>query len=95
MEVRGQRHAPAALTPGKNHSYFKEAGWTPQPIWPFWRSDNSGIRTSDRPARRLITTPTALFTAVFSKHVASLSRRYWSIFYRCFGCFPSFRFLQI
>ena len=80
MKVSGQRHTPAALPPGKNPSHCNEAGWASQPIWPFWRCDNSGIRTSDRPACSQITTSTTLFTAAFSKYIASLSRRYLSIF---------------
>jgi hypothetical protein len=80
MEVSGQRHAPAILPPGKKPSHCKEAGWAPQPTWKFWRCDNSGIRTSDRPGRSLNTTSTTLFTALFSKYIASLSRTYWSVF---------------
>jgi hypothetical protein len=46
MEVGGQRHAPAALSPGK------KARWAPGPFWT--GADNlvpAGIRSPDRPAR--------------------------------------------
>ena len=33
-EVRGQRHAPAALYPGKDPvPIVQEAGWAPGPVW--------------------------------------------------------------
>ena len=32
--VRGQRHAPAALYPGKGSApIVQEAGWAPGPVW--------------------------------------------------------------
>ena len=34
MEVGGQRHAPAAFTPGKDPvPIVQEAGWAPGPVW--------------------------------------------------------------
>ena len=34
MRVGGQRHAPAAFTPGKDPvPIVQEAGWAPGPIW--------------------------------------------------------------
>ena len=34
MEVGDQRHAPAALPPGKDPVLIvQEAGWTPGPVW--------------------------------------------------------------
>ena len=51
--VRGQRHAPAALYPGKDSvPIVQEAGWTPGPVWT--GAENlapTGIRFPDRPAR--------------------------------------------
>ena len=51
--VRGQRHAPAALYPGKYPVPFvQEAGWSPGPVWT--GSENlayTGIRSPDCPAR--------------------------------------------
>jgi hypothetical protein len=51
--VRGQRHAPAALYPGKVPVLIvQEAGWAPGPVWT--GAENlapTGIRSPDRPAR--------------------------------------------
>ena len=51
--MRGQRHAPAALTPGKDPvPTVQEAGWAPEPVW--LGAENlalTGIRSADRPAR--------------------------------------------
>ena len=51
--VGGQRHPPAALTPGKTrYPLYKEAGWAPGPVWT--GAENlapTGIRSPDRPAR--------------------------------------------
>jgi len=51
--MRGQRHAPAAFTPGKDPvPIVQEAGWTPGPVWT--GAENlayTGIRSTDRPAR--------------------------------------------
>ena len=34
MGVGGQRHAPAAFTPGKDPvPNVQEAGWAPEPVW--------------------------------------------------------------
>jgi hypothetical protein len=35
MEVSGQLHAPAVLTPGKEHPVpiGEEAEWAPEPVW--------------------------------------------------------------
>jgi hypothetical protein len=34
MGVGGQRHTPAAFTPGKDPvPIVKEAGWAPGPVW--------------------------------------------------------------
>ena len=53
MAVGGQRHGPAAFTPGKDPvPIVQEAGWFPGPVWtgaeniaPTW------IRSPDRPDR--------------------------------------------
>ena len=54
MGVGGQRHAPAAFTPGKDPvPLVQEAGWAPGPVWIV--AENlapTGIRSPDRPASR-------------------------------------------
>ena len=51
--MRDQRHAPAALYPGKDPvPTVQEAGWAPGPVWT--GAENlapTGIRSPDRPAR--------------------------------------------
>ena len=51
--MRGQRHAPAALYPGKDPVLIvQEAGWAPGPVWT--GGENlipTGIRSPDRLAR--------------------------------------------
>ena len=51
--VRGQRHAPAALYPGKDPVLIVQvAGWAPGPVWT--GAENltpTGILSPDRPAR--------------------------------------------
>jgi len=53
---------PGRFTLGKNPPIpIKcESEWAPKPVWMVWGADKSlsphGIRTQDRPARRLITT---------------------------------------
>jgi hypothetical protein len=53
MEVSGQRHAPAAFTPGKDPVPIEqEAGWVRGPVWIV--AENlafTGIRSPDLPAR--------------------------------------------
>jgi hypothetical protein len=50
MEVGGQRHATAALTPGETIMY--EAGWAPGPVWTGAENlIHTGIRSPDRPSR--------------------------------------------
>jgi hypothetical protein len=53
MGVGGQRHAPAAFTPGKEPvPIVQEAGWVPGPVW--IGAENlapSGIQSPDRPVR--------------------------------------------
>ena len=53
MLVGGQRHAPAAFTPGKDPvPIVQEAGLAPGPVW--IGAENlalTGIRSPDRPAR--------------------------------------------
>jgi hypothetical protein len=43
MEVSGQLHATAALTPGKKPQVAigNEAGWAPEPVWTTWRREHS------------------------------------------------------
>jgi len=58
----GQRHATAALYPGKDPvPIVQEAGWAPGPVWT--EAENlapTGIRSPDRPARSSVTIPTEL-----------------------------------
>jgi len=52
-EVGSQRHAPAALHPGKNRYFIvQEAGWALGPVWTGAGSlaPPTGIRSPDRPA---------------------------------------------
>jgi hypothetical protein len=53
MWVGGQRHAPAALSPGKDPApVIQEAGWASRPVWT--GAENlapTGIRFPDRSAR--------------------------------------------
>ena len=53
MGVGGQRHAPSALSPGKQPVPFvQEAGWALEPVWT--GAENlapTGIRSPDRPGR--------------------------------------------
>jgi hypothetical protein len=53
MGVGGQRHAPAAFTPGKDPvPIVQETGWAPGPVW--IGAENiapTGIRSPDLPAR--------------------------------------------
>jgi hypothetical protein len=53
MGVGGQRHAPAAFTPGKDPvPIVQEAGWASEPVW--IGSENlasTGIPSPDLPAR--------------------------------------------
>jgi len=50
--VSGQRHAPAALYPGKDLvPIVQEAGWAPGPVWTDAENiATTGIRSPDRPA---------------------------------------------
>jgi predicted GH43/DUF377 family glycosyl hydrolase len=38
--VSGQRHAPAALLPGKEPRYKLEVGWAPEPVWTLIEEEN-------------------------------------------------------
>jgi len=53
MEVGGQRHAPAAFTPGKDPvPIVQEAGWAPGPVWIGAENLAATVfRSSDLPAR--------------------------------------------
>jgi len=50
--VGGQRHAPAALAPGKEPvPILQEAGWAPGPVWTGVENlATTGIRSPDRSA---------------------------------------------
>jgi hypothetical protein len=70
MEVIGQPHAPLALLLGKEPlmPIEKKAGWAPEPVWTFGRSEKSltpaGIQTPNHPAHKLVivlTMPSWLF----------------------------------
>ena len=54
MGVGGQRHVPAAFTPGKVLvPIAQEAGWASGPVWTGAENHApTGIRSPDRPARR-------------------------------------------
>jgi hypothetical protein len=43
MEVSGQYHAPAALTPGKEPlvPIGQRAGYAPEPVWTLWNTEKS------------------------------------------------------
>jgi hypothetical protein len=43
MEVSGQLHAPAALTPGKEPPapIEQEGRWAPESVWVLWRREKS------------------------------------------------------
>jgi hypothetical protein len=43
LEVSGQLHTPAALTPGKETPVpiGQEVGWASEPVWTIRRSENS------------------------------------------------------
>ena len=51
--MRGQRHAPAAIYPGKDPvPIVQEAGWATGPVWTGAENlAHTGIRSPDRPAR--------------------------------------------
>jgi hypothetical protein len=61
MEAKGHHHAQAALPSWKKTPVHIEevAGWTPQTICEFWRTEKflapAGIRTQHRLARSLVT----------------------------------------
>jgi hypothetical protein len=50
MEVFGQLHALAVLSPGKEHQVTigYEAGWAPERIWMLWSRDTSLASAGDR-----------------------------------------------
>jgi hypothetical protein len=62
MEVSGQLHVPAALTPGNNR--VKEAGCTSELDRTFWRTQKSlspaGTRTPELPGHNAVTAVTIL-----------------------------------
>jgi hypothetical protein len=43
MEVSGQLHTSAALTPGNKHPVHigQEAGWAPKSVWALWRREET------------------------------------------------------
>jgi hypothetical protein len=51
--MRGQRHSPATLHPGKDPvPTVQEAGWDPGPVWTGAKNlAATGIGSQDRPAR--------------------------------------------
>jgi len=46
IDVSGQNHAPAALLPRKIswHPLNKEAGWSPETVWTYWKGVKSRLR---------------------------------------------------
>jgi hypothetical protein len=51
MEVSGQLHAPAALSPGKEPlvPIVQEAGWAPEPFWMQWWGEKFPTPAGTRP----------------------------------------------
>jgi len=48
MEVSGQHHVPLALPPGQNLVPIEwVAGWAPEPVWTFWRTEKSLVSCQD------------------------------------------------
>ena len=72
--VRSQRHAPAALYPGKDPvPIVHEAGWAPGPVWTGEENLDPGIRSQDRSARsqslyRLSYRPTFVAWVLYKFH---------------------------
>jgi len=61
--VRGERHASAALYPGKDPVPFvQEAEWAPGPVWTGAENQAppTGILSPDRPSRSSVAIPTEL-----------------------------------
>jgi hypothetical protein len=50
MWVSGQRHAPAALTPGERTpgTIGKESGWSLEPVWTQGLEEKSSASAGDR-----------------------------------------------
>jgi len=69
MFVGGQRHAPAALPPGKDPvPIVYEAEWTPEPVWTGVENVvPTGIRSPNRPAR--VPIPTELSRPIWNPKV--------------------------
>jgi hypothetical protein len=66
--VSGQRHAPAALSPGKDPvPIVQEAGWAPGPVRMGGKPRPYRDSISDRPARSSVAIPTELHGPQFSK----------------------------
>jgi hypothetical protein len=65
--MSGQRHAPAALYPGKDPvPIVQEAGWAPGPVWT--GAENlvpTGIRSPDRNQKGQYTIETLHFSYTF------------------------------
>jgi len=66
------RPRPVHFTPGKDPvSTVQGAGWAPGPVWTGAENlAHTGIRSPDRPARRVVAIPTALSRPTLSGHLA-------------------------
>jgi hypothetical protein len=85
MEVSGQFHAPATLTPGKSprHPLDRRLG-EPQPVWTMWRREKylalPGIEPrSSRPSLYRLSCPDSKCMSVFSVDPASVWPRVASL----------------
>jgi hypothetical protein len=71
MEMTGQIHAPAVLTPRERSSVSmkQRTGWIPEPVWACRRKEKSVIvtrtRPSDRPARSVVTITTTILRTLY------------------------------
>jgi len=67
-EWRGQPHAPASSTPGKDPvPIVQEVGWAPGPVWSGAENlSPNGIRSPDRPGSSSVAIPTELPNSIIT-----------------------------
>jgi hypothetical protein len=84
MGMAGQRHAPAALTPGKRPCTYCIEGWVgPRSVWTVRKiSPSPGFEPSDRPALSKF------------QHRLSCTDRLWGVSSSCRGTFPRVKHLE-